>query len=316
MKILITGANGYIGSALTKYLAADDEHHVVAQSRIRINSLMPSVVSVVTGHIDSNTDWQKALQGIDAIVHTAARVHVQEQDSPAALAYFFAVNRDGSLNLARQAAQAGVRRLVFISSIGVNGSHTEAGKPFRESDLPQPHNNYALSKLEAERGLLQIGVETGLEVVILRPPLVYGAQAPGNFGTLCRLLKRGHPVPFGSIVNLRSLVALDNLLHFIALCVVHPSAANQVFLVADGHDLSTCQLVAGLRQVLGQPARLVRVPVWTLLMAGKLTGQSASIERLCSNLQVDITRARALLGWQPPLTVAEGLRRAVGAGVA
>jgi len=315
VKILITGANGYIGSALTKYLAADGEHHVVAQSRIRINSLMPSVVSVVTGHIDSNTDWQKALHGIDAIVHTAARVHVQEQDSPAALAYFFAVNRDGSLNLARQAAQAGVRRLVFISSIGVNGSHTEAGKPFRESDLPQPHNNYALSKLEAERGLLQIGVETGLEVVILRPPLVYGAQAPGNFGTLCRLLKRGHPVPFGSIVNLRSLVALDNLLHFIALCVVHPSAANQVFLVADGHDLSTGQLVAGLRQVLGQPARLVRVPVWTLLMAGKLTGQSASIERLCSNLQVDITRARALLGWQPPLTVAEGLRRAVGAGV-
>ena len=315
MKILITGANGYIGSALTKYLAADDEHQVVAQSRMRINSLMPSVVSVVTGHIDSNTDWQKALHGIDAIVHTAAQVHVQEQDSPAALAYFFAVNRDGSLNLARQAAQAGVRRLVFISSIGVNGSHTEAGKPFRESDLPQPHNNYALSKLEAERGLLQIGVETGLEVVILRPPLVYGAQAPGNFGTLCRLLKRGHPVPFGSIVNLRSLVALDNLLHFIALCVVHPSAANQVFLVADGHDLSTCQLVAGLRQVLGQPARLVRVPVWILLAAGKLTGQSASIERLCINLQVDITRARALLGWQPPLTVAEGLRRAVGAGV-
>ncbi len=315
MKILITGANGYIGSALTKYLAADGEHHVVAQSRTQINSLMPSVVSVVTGHIDSNTDWQKALHGIDAIVHTAAQVHVQEQDSPAAVAYFFAVNRDGSLNLARQAAQARVRRLVFISSIGVNGSHTEAGKPFRESDLPQPHNSYALSKLEAERGLLQIGAETGLEVVILRPPLVYGAQAPGNFGTLCRLLKRGHPVPFGSIVNLRSLVALDNLLHFIALCVVHPSAANQVFLVADGHDLSTCQLVAGLRQVLGQPARLVRVPVWTLLMAGKLTGQSASIERFCSNLQVDITRARALLGWQPPLTVAEGLRRAVGAGV-
>jgi len=315
VKILITGANGYIGSALTKYLAADDKHHVVAQSRTRINCLMPSVVSVVTGHIDSNTDWQNALHGIDAIVHTAARVHVQEQDSPAALAYFFAVNRDGSLNLARQAAQAGVRRLVFISSIGVNGSHTEAGKPFRESDLPQPHNNYALSKLEAERGLLQIGAETGLEVVILRPPLVYGAQAPGNFGALCRLLKRGHPVPFGSIVNLRSLVALDNLLHFIALCMVHPSAANQVFLVADGHDLSTCQLVAGLRQVLGQPARLVRVPVWTLLMAGKLTGQSASIERLCSNLQVDITRAKALLGWQPPLTVAEGLRRAVGAGV-
>ena len=316
MKILITGANGYIGSALTKYLAADGEHHVTAQSRTRINSLMPSDVSVVTGHIDSNTDWQKALQGIDAIVHTAARVHVQEQDSPAALAYFFAVNRDGSLNLARQAAQAGVRRLVFISSIGVNGSHTEAGKLFTESDPPQPHNNYALSKLEAERGLLQIGAETGLEVVIVRPPLVYGAQAPGNFGALCRLLKRGYPVPFGSIGNLRSLVALDNLLHFIALCVVHPSAANQVFLVADGHDLSTCQLVAGLRQVLGQPARLVRVPVWILLAAGKLTGQSASIERVCSNLQVDITRARALLGWQPPLTVAEGLRRAVGARVA
>ena len=316
MKILITGANGYIGSALTKYLAADGEHHVTAQSRTRINSLMPSDVSVVTGHIDSNTDWQKALQGIDAIVHTAARVHVQEQDSPAALAYFFAVNRDGSLNLARQAAQAGVRRLVFISSIGVNGSHTEAGKLFTESDPPQPHNNYALSKLEAERGLLQIGAETGLEVVIVRPPLVYGAQAPGNFGALCRLLKRGYPVPFGSIGNLRSLVALDNLLHFIALCVVHPSAANQVFLVSDGHDLSTCQLVAGLRQVLGQPARLVRVPVWILLAAGKLTGQSASIERVCSNLQVDITRARALLGWQPPLTVAEGLRRAVGARVA
>ena len=316
MNILITGANGYIGSALTKYLAVGGNHHVVAQSRTRVNSLLPSVVSVAIGHIDSSTDWQKTLNGIDAIVHTAARVHVPERDSRAALAYFREVNRDGSLNLARQAAQAGVSRLVFISSIGVNGSHTVAGKPFTEYDSPQPHNNYALSKLEAERGLLQIGAETGLEVVVLRPPLVYGAQAPGNFGALCRMLKRGYPVPFGSIGNLRSLVALDNLLHFIALCLVHPSAANQVFLVSDGHDLSTCHLVAGLRQVLGQPARLVRVPVWILLAAGKLTGQSASIERLCSNLQVDITRARELLGWQPPLTVAEGLNRAVGEGVA
>ena len=316
MKILVTGANGFIGSALTSYLVADRLHSVVAQSRIRNNQLAPSVESVATGNFDSNTDWQNALCGVEAVIHTAGMVHWRERDSPSTLARFRAVNLGGSVNLARQATQAGVRRFVFISSIGVNGLYTEAGRPFKESDLPQPHNHYALSKFEAEQGLRQIATETTLEVVIVRPPLVYGAQAPGNFGALSRLLKLGCPMPFGSVKNLRSFVALDNLVHFIALCVTHPSAANQLFLVSDGHDLSTAEFVAGLRQSIGQSDRLVRVPVWILRAAAMLTGQSDSIERLCSNLQVDMNQASTLLGWQPPFAVAEGLRRAMRDGAA
>jgi nucleoside-diphosphate-sugar epimerase len=224
---------------------------------------------------------------------------------------FRVVNVDGTLNLARQAAAAGVKRFVFISSIGVNGSKTAVCKPFSEADLPKPHNAYALSKWEAEQGLIQIAAETGLEVVIIRPPLVYGCNAPGNFGMLTRAVQRGWILPLGAVHNQRSLVALDNLVDFIVTCITHPQAANQTFLVSDGKDLSTTELVRGMTQAAGIPARLLPVPVWALQAGASLLGKGDAVQRLCGNLQVDITKARSLLGWVPPVSVEEGLRRAM-----
>jgi nucleoside-diphosphate-sugar epimerase len=227
------------------------------------------------------------------------------------LAAFRAVNVEGTLNLARQAVGAGVKRFVFISSIGVNGSQTTSGKPFSESDKPRPHNAYALSKWEAERGLMQIADETGLEVVIIRPPLVYGSNAPGNFGSLMRAVRRGWPLPLGAVHNQRSLVALDNLVDFIITCISHPEAVNQTFLINDCQDLSTTELVRGLAQVAGVPARLLPLPVWVLELAGRLVGKGDAVQSLCGNLQIDSSKARKVLGWKPKISVQEGLCRAV-----
>jgi len=227
------------------------------------------------------------------------------------LTAFRTVNAAGTLNLARQAAEAGVTRFVFVSSVGVNGSHTALDKPFSEVDKPNPHNAYALSKWEAEQGLLRIADETGLEVVIIRPPLVYGCNAPGNFGSLMRPVQRGWPLPLGAVHNQRSLVALDNLVDFIITCISHPQAAKQTFLVSDGQDLSTTELVRGMAQAAGVLARLLPVPVWALQAGATLLGKGDVVQRLCGNLQVDISKARNLLGWVPPISVDEGLRRAL-----
>jgi nucleoside-diphosphate-sugar epimerase len=229
------------------------------------------------------------------------------------LAVFRAVNVQTTLNLARQAAAAGVKRFVFISSIGVNGCQTATGKPFAEAGQSKPYNFYALSKWEAEEGLSRIASETEMEVVIIRPPLVYGLNAPGNFGSLMRAVRRGWPLPLGAVHNQRSLVALDNLVDFIITCITHPQAANQTFLVSDGQDLSTTELVRGMAHAAGLPARLLPVPVWALQAGGALLGKGDAVQRLCGNLQVDISKARRLLGWVPPVSVEEGLRRAMAA---
>jgi nucleoside-diphosphate-sugar epimerase len=231
------------------------------------------------------------------------------------LAEFRLVNVQGTLNLARQAVEAGVKRFVFISSIGVNGAQTALGKPFSEANLPKPHNAYALSKWEAEQGLLRIADETGLEVVIIRPPLVYGLDAPGNFGSLLRSVQRGWPLPLGAVYNQRSLVALDNLVDFIVTCITHPQAAYQTFLVSDRQDLSITELVRGMAQAAGVPARLLPVPVWALQAGASLLGKGDVVQRLCGNLQLDISKARSLLGWVPPVSVEEGLRRATGSAL-
>jgi nucleoside-diphosphate-sugar epimerase len=205
----------------------------------------------------------------------------------------------------------GVRRFVFVSSIGVNGLQSGPGKAFSEADQPKPHNAYALSKWEAEQGLFRIADETGLEVVIIRPTLVYGPNAPGNFGLLMRSVQRGWPLPLGAVRNMRSLVALDNLVDFIVTCITHPQAANQTFLVSEGQDLSTTELVRGIAQAAGGPASLLPVPVWALQAGATLLGKGDAVQRLCGNLQVDISKARSLLGWIPPVSVEEGLRRAM-----
>jgi nucleoside-diphosphate-sugar epimerase len=208
-----------------------------------------------------------------------------------------------------------VNRFVFISSIGVNGSQTTIDKLFSESDQAKPHNAYALSKWEAEQGLMQIAAETGLEVVIIRPPLVYGCNAPGNFGSLMRAVQHGWPLPLGAVHNQRSMVALDNLVDFIVTCITHPQAANQTFLVSDGQDLSTTELIRGMAKAAGVSPRLLPVPVWALQAGATLLGKGGVVQRLCGNLQVDISKARSFLGWLPPLSVSEGLRRAMATDI-
>ena len=227
------------------------------------------------------------------------------------LTEFRRVNVQGTLNLARQAAAGGARRFVFVSSIKVNGEATRPGERFTAEDAVAPLDAYGISKMEAEQGLRQIGQQTGMEVVIIRPPLVYGPGVKANFASLMRAVQRGWPLPLGAVHNQRSSVALDNLVDFIITCITHPQAANQTFLVSDGQDLFTTELVRGMVQAAGVPARLLPVPVWALQAGASLLGKGDAAQRLCGNLQVDISKARSFLGWVPPVSVEEGLRRAM-----
>jgi len=258
-----------------------------------------------------SADWGKVLFGITTVVHLAARVHVMHDTEADPLMAFRVVNVEGTLNLARQAAAAGVKRFVFISSVKVNGELTQSGRAFTEADSPDPQDAYGLSKHEAEQGLRQLAVDTGMEVVIIRPPLVYGPGVKANFAALMRAVQRGWPLPLGAVPNQRSLVALSNLVDFIVTCIAHPQAANQTFLVSDGQDLSTTELVRGMARAAGVPARLLPVPVWALQAGATLLGKGDAVQRLCGNLQVDISKARQLLGWVPPISIDEGLRRVV-----
>jgi nucleoside-diphosphate-sugar epimerase len=227
------------------------------------------------------------------------------------LTEFRRINVDGTLNLALQAAAAGVRRFVYLSSVKVNGGGTSPGRAFTEADAPNPQDAYGQSKHEAEQGLRQLSADTGMEVVVIRPPLVYGPGAKANFAALMRAVQRGWPLPLGAVHNQRSLVALDNLVDFIVTCITHPQAANQTFLVSDGQAMSTTELVRGMAQAAGVPARLLPVPVWALQAGASLLGKGDAVQRLCGNLQVDMSKARSLLGWVPPVSVEEGLRRAM-----
>jgi nucleoside-diphosphate-sugar epimerase len=248
---------------------------------------------------------------VEAIVHLAARVHVMNDLRGDSFAEFREVNLAGTLNLARQAAEAGVKRFVFLSSVKVNGESTSPGHPFSEQDIPAPQDSYSISKLEAEDFLRQLSIETGMAVTIIRPPLVYGYGAKANFQKMLYWLDKGVPLPFGAIRNQRSFVALDNLVNFIQICIVHPSAANQTLLVSDGEDLATTDLLRRIGLALGKPARLVPVPMGLLYLVAALIGKKAIVQRLCGSLQVDISKASDLLNWTPPLDVDEGLRRAV-----
>jgi nucleoside-diphosphate-sugar epimerase len=305
-QVLITGANGFVGRALCAKAHADG---LFIKGAVRsVQTLADDIESVVISEIDGNTDWH-ALQGINVVVHLAARVHIMDDRASDPLQAFRKVNVDGTLNLAKQAALAGVQRFVFISSIKVNGESTEPGQAFHADDIPMPVDAYGISKREAEDALRQLASETGMEVVILRPPLVYGAGVKANFYSMMRWLDRGIPLPLGAIHNQRSLVALDNLVDLIITCIQHPAAANQTFLVSDGEDLSTSELLKRMATALGKPARLLPIPVWLLHKAASLLGKQAVAQRLCGSLQLDITKTQQVLNWTPLVSVTEALQK-------
>lgn len=307
MNLLVTGAGGLVGRALCSALAGQG---VVVRAATRLAQPdLAGMQSIGTGDINAQTNWQAALSGISHVVHLAARVHVMHDRSADPLAEFRRINVQGTLNLARQAAAAGVMRFVFVSSVKVNGEQTLPGHPFTESDAPKPQDAYGQSKFEAEQSLREIAVQSGMEVVIIRPPLVYGPGVKANFAELMRAVQRGWPLPLGLVRNLRSLVALENLVDFIRTCMTHPKAANQTFLVSDGQDVSTPELVRAMAQAMQRPARLLPAPVWVLQTAASVLGKSGAMQRLCGNLQLDISKAREVLGWHPPLTVQQGLQK-------
>lgn len=305
---LVTGSSGFVGRAVCAEILSRGG---AVTSVTRTPSQQSSgVKNVVVVRIDGHTDWLDALKGCDAVVHLAARVHVMQEITVDPLAEFRRVNVQGTLALARQAAAAGVRRFVFISSVKVNGESTQPGAPFTADDAPAPRDAYGTSKMEAEQGLRELAIQTGMEVVIIRPPLVYGPGVKANFATMMRWLRRGIPLPLGAIHNQRSLVALDNLVDLILLCLTHPAAAHQTFLVSDGEDVSTPELLRRMGRAMGCPARLLPVPSRVLKRAGALLGKSDVVQRLCGSLQVDMAQTQDLLGWTPPVSLDEGLRRA------
>ncbi len=293
MGVQVTGATGFVGRAL-----------VAALRRAPARLFLPRELNLALG-MDP---------GISTVIHLAARVHVMKDDASDPLMAFRAINVDATLNLAAQAASAGVRRFVFLSSVKVNGEATAVGRPFTERDTPSPHDPYAQSKWEAEQGLRHIAANTGMEVVIIRPPLVYGPGVKANFAALVRAVVRGWPLPLGAVNNLRSLVALDNLVDFTMTCATHPAAANQTFLVSDGHDLSTPDLIRAIARAAGVRPHLFPVPLSALQFFGRVSGKGAAVERLCGNLQLDTSKARELLGWVAPVGVDEALRRSFARG--
>lgn len=309
MVTLVTGANGFVGAALCERLGKD---RVIFRGAVRsLKSQRHSVRDIEIGSISSETDWFDALRDVQQVVHLAARVHVMNDKTSDPLAEFRRVNVEGTANLARQAAAAGVGRFVFLSSIKVNGEFTNVGQPFTADDLPVPEDPYGVSKHEAEQLLRQIAAETGMAVVIIRPPLVYGPGVKANFELMMRWLARGVPLPLAAVTNnQRSLVALDNLVDVIVTCLNHPAAANQTFLVSDGESLSTADLLKRMGVALGKPARLFYVPTALLKLGAIVMNKSGIYQRLCGSLQLDVAKSRQLLGWTPPLSVDEGLRRA------
>lgn len=306
--ILLTGATGFLGGGLLARLALQGNHHLIVSVR-NFTNILPSIgQQYLVPNLGAEVPWQHAVECRDVVVHCAARVHVMSAQSSSQLAEFRKVNVEGTLNLARQAAAAGVRRFIFISSIKVNGEGTTLGMPYFADAQPAATDPYGISKMEAEQGLRAIATTTGMEVVIIRPVLVYGPGVKANFLNMMRWLDRGVLLPFGAIDNLRSLVALDNLIDLIITCIDHPAAANQTFLVSDGEDLSTTELLRRMGGALGKRARLLPVPRRLLVAGAGMLGKQALAQRLCGSLQVDISKTRDLLGWTPPVSVDEALR--------
>lgn len=304
MKVLVTGASGFIGQTLCRALSEHD--FAVCQVERRHNRIRGRDV-VIVENIDDRTDWSHALVDVECVVHLAARVHVMHEAAADPLAEFRRVNVAGTLRLARAAAQTGVKRLLFLSSIKVNGEMTE-DRPFSETDSPRPEDAYGISKWEAEQALHEVAREMGLEAVILRPPLVYGPRVKGNFLSLLRAVANGFPLPLGAIENQRSLLYVGNLADAIIECLTHPAAVGQTFLVSDSEPISTPQLIRQLAAAFGRPPRLLPIPPKWLGVAGRMLGKAGAIQRLTGSLVVDTSKIRSTLGWVPPYSMQQGLR--------
>lgn len=305
-RVLITGAQGFVGQnlffALRKF-----GYHVQGTARAvnDDNSWNPGDL-VFLGDIGEGTDWSEVLDSIDVVIHLAGRAHILRETAKDPQSEFRRINVLGTKALTKAVVNAQVRRLIFISSVGVNGNLTR-GIPFSEVNRPKPHNAYAVSKLEAEKTLHETAQETGLEVIILRPPLVYGPRVGANFLRLLRLVQKGIPLPLGLIENNRSLLYVGNLVDAIITCLEHPAAAGQTYLVSDGEDVSTPELIKRIANALQRPARLLPVPPAVLRFAGRLTGKSAEVERLLDSLVIDSSKIRRELDWKPPYTMEQGL---------
>lgn len=300
-KVLITGGTGFLGKQLLKSVSNNFEVvTLVRNTPIDINS-------VLVGNLASATDFSKALAGVGVVIHLAARAHVTKEQSIKPIEEFREVNTRATLQLAKQAALSGTKRFIFVSSIGVNGVSNLVS--FKHTDKPEPSEDYAISKYEAEIGLKKIAEDTGMEVVIIRPPLVYGKGAPGNFGTLLKVSEKNLPLPLGRINNQRSFVAIDNLVDLIKTCIDHPAAANQIFLASDDEDISTSDLLKKLTLAAGNKPWLIPVPVSFLKFLASIVGKKVTVERFSSSLTVDIEHTKKTLNWKPPITLDEGIRR-------
>lgn len=305
-RCLVTGASGFVGRSLCAEMVARGSA-VRAVSRTPLG--LSGVESVSVGQIDGQTDWGDALRDVAVVIHLAARVHVMHDDAADPLAEFRSVNVAGTERLARSAAASGVRRLVYVSSIKVNGDATYGAERYTEADVPSPQDPYGVSKWEAEQVLQRVAQEVGLEVVIVRPPLVYGAGVKGNFAQMLKVLAKGVPLPLASVRNQRSMVYVGNLADALILCAAHPAAAGQTYLVCDGEDVSTPELLRRLGRVIGRPARLFPCPLFLLELAGSMLGRRDQIDRLLGSLRVDNGKIRRELAWMPPYSVHDGLAR-------
>ena len=307
-KILVTGASGFIGKSLTTKLIWQG-YSVCAAVR-STKSQVNNAEVVVVGEIDGNTDWTNALRSVDVVIHLAARVHVMNEHATSPLAEFRKVNVEGTQHLAEFAASVGVKRFVYVSSVKVNGEQTDLS-PYTELDIPNPQDPYGVSKWEAEQALHKISAQTNLEVVIVRSPLVYGAEVKGNFAQMKIVLAKGIPLPLAAVRNLRSLVYIENLVDALILCSTHPNAAGKTYLVSDGEDVSTVELLRQVGEAMGQPARLFSCSPILLKLAGRLIGKSEQLDRLLGSLQVDSSKIRKELGWVPAVSFAEGIKKTV-----
>jgi nucleoside-diphosphate-sugar epimerase len=311
--VLITGSTGFVGSRLATFLStqfAEMELRLAVRHRpdeLQVPSLLPAGSIEVVGDINPHTNWTDALDGVDVVIHLAARVHVMNDVASDPLEEYRNANTLSTIHLAQEAAKAGVKRFIYLSSIKVNGEETTSGQSFSEDSTPAPIDPYGVSKWEAELGLEKVCSQTGMEFVIIRPPLVYGSGVKANFQKLMGLVAKGLPLPLGAVHNQRSMLALDNLVSFIAEVTTNPLAANQRFLLSDGQDVSTTQLLKLLAKGMGKSIWLLPVPVFILRAAAQVLGATETADRLLGSLQIDSSKARQLLQWQPPLSAEEGI---------